>query len=252
MPVSILSGKKEVDVTEISYIHSIWRVAPKKIFPKIETEQGIQTSVGRFRPCFFHFFGVFWVQPKKIFSHIHKRRRAPSLDASHLQTESQYLDSGFIPYFIGFPHNNAVTIWGKVGILMCSACCSPISKYLITNPVKDHLGWYLQLLNQHFTIFRAFLLNIENVLNQSRLMSCFANSHNTSVSKEHSSDWMPVIIYSIIAQILKSGFYASMVPAFITDHDLEDFRGFKAHPVWTFVYIQMLPCLHWKIHPRRC
>ena len=24
MPVSILSGKKEVDVTEISYIHSIW------------------------------------------------------------------------------------------------------------------------------------------------------------------------------------------------------------------------------------
>ena len=79
-------------------------------------------------------------------------------------------------------------------------------------------------------------------------MSCFANSHNTSVSKEHSSDWMPVIIYSIIAQILKSGFYASMVPAFITDHDLEDFRGFKAHPVWTFIYIQMLPCLHWKIH----
>ena len=28
MPVSILSGKKEVDVTEISYIHSIWLRRP--------------------------------------------------------------------------------------------------------------------------------------------------------------------------------------------------------------------------------
>ena len=31
MLLSILSDKKEADVTEISYIRSIWHVAPKKI-----------------------------------------------------------------------------------------------------------------------------------------------------------------------------------------------------------------------------
>lgn len=72
MTVSILSGKKEVDVTEISYIHSIWSVRPIKMFAKTLYLQGFAGQ----RRLFFLFFGWdladflpkgdFSVRPKKI------------------------------------------------------------------------------------------------------------------------------------------------------------------------------------------
>jgi hypothetical protein len=54
IPVSILSGKKEVDVTEISYIHSRWSVRPIEIFAEIHDFQGF----AGLHPLFFGVFAA--------------------------------------------------------------------------------------------------------------------------------------------------------------------------------------------------
>ena len=54
MPVSILSGKKEADVTEISYIHSRWSVRPIEIFAEIHDFQGF----AGLHPLFFAVFAA--------------------------------------------------------------------------------------------------------------------------------------------------------------------------------------------------